>query len=135
MVFYYLSPTILLQAISFIILFSQLNINNKWILKIISFLSPLTFSAQLIHAHLFKENIKIKKILFKFINKFKVHWLFFKIYGLVIIIYFICVFIDYFRLQLFKLFKIKEFSIFLEKEIPLLFDKLISNSKIANINF
>lgn len=131
----YLSPTILLQAISFIILFSQLNINNKWILKIISFLSPLTFSAQLIHAHLFKENIKIKKILFKFINKFKVHWLFFKIYGLVIIIYFICVFIDYFRLQLFKLFKIKEFSIFLEKEIPLLFDKLISNSKIANINF
>ena len=123
----YLSPTMLLQAISFIILFSRLNINNKWITKIISFLSPLTFSAQLIHARLFKENIKIKKVLFAFINKFNNNWLFFKIYGFVVIIYFICIFIDYFRLQLFKLFKIKEFSIFLEKEIPLLFDKLICN--------
>ena len=84
----YLSPTMLLQAISFIILFSRLNINNKWITKIISFLSPLTFSAQLIHARLFKENIKIKKVLFAFINKFNNNWLFFKIYGFVVIIYF-----------------------------------------------
>ena len=120
----YLSPTILLQAITLLMFFSKLNITNKWVIKIISILSPLNFSVLLIHARLFRENIKTKKILFEFINKFNSKWLFFKIYGLGVVIYFICIFIDYFRLLLFKKFQIRRFSIFLEKKIPLFFDKL-----------
>jgi hypothetical protein len=55
----YLSPTMLLQAISLIILFSRLNIKNKWIIKLISFFTPLTFNITLIHLRLFMEDIPI----------------------------------------------------------------------------
>ena len=40
-------------------------------------------------------------------------------------IYFLCVFIDYFRLIIFKSLKIREFCISLEKKIPKLLDKLL----------
>ena len=122
----YLSPTMLIQAMSLIMFFSKLNINIKWIIKIISFLTPLNFSAQLIHARLFETNLKIIIILFKFINRFKNNIIFFKIYGLGIIIYFICVLIDYFRLLIFKLLKIREFCLFLENVIIILFDKIFT---------
>lgn len=119
----YLSPSVILQAVSLIMLFSSLNINNKLIIKIISFLAPLSFSALLLHSHLFKSNIKIIINLFRFINGFKNNLLLFKIYATSILIYLLCVFIDYFRLCIFKLFKIREFCLFLEYKIPLLFDK------------
>ena len=122
----YLSPTTVLQALSLIMLSSKLNIKNKYIIKIISFLSPLTFSAQLIHARLFREK-NIKKMLFVFINKFNYSWLSYKIYGLGILIYFICIFIDYFRLLLFNILKIRNLSILLENKVPILFDKLLRN--------
>ena len=122
----YLSPTILLQALSLIMFSSKLNRKNKCIIKIISFLSPLTFSAQLIHARLFGDK-KIKKFLYVFINKFTDSLLFYKIYGLGILIYFICIFIDYFRLLLFNILKIRNLSILLENKVPILFDKLLRN--------
>ena len=56
----YLSPTMLLQAISLIMFFSRLNVNNKLIIKIISFFTPLTFSVQLIHTRLFQVSKTIK---------------------------------------------------------------------------
>ena len=52
----YLSPTMFSQAISLILCFSRINIKNRCIIKIIAFLTPLNFSAQLIHARLFKLN-------------------------------------------------------------------------------
>ena len=54
-----LSPTILLQAISLIMIFSKLKINDKFIIKIISFFSPLTFSTLLIHDFLFYRSFYI----------------------------------------------------------------------------
>ena len=112
----YLSPTILCQAISLIISFSRINIKNKHVKKIISFLTPLNFSALLIQGRLFRTNINIIKRLFKLLNEFKSNKIYFKVYGLGIIIYFLCIFIDYFRLMIFKVFKIREFCLFLEKK-------------------
>ena len=112
----YLSPTILCQAISLIISFSRINIKNKHVKKIISFLTPLNFSALLIQGRLFRTNINIINRLFKLLNEFKSNKIYFKVYGLGIIIYFLCIFIDYFRLMIFKVFKIREFCLFLEKK-------------------
>lgn len=121
----YLSPTMVLQAWSLIMVFSRLNIRNYYIKRIISFLTPLTFSVQLIHTRLFKENVKIIKILFSIVNKFNPNLLFFKIYSLSIIIYFICVLIDYIRLLLFKILKIRNLCIMIEKIFPQLINNFI----------
>ena len=120
----YLSPTMLLQAISLIILFSRLNIKNKWIIKLISFFTPLTFNITLIHIRLFDENIPIISKFFRYVNELNSHYIFFKIYGLGIMIYIICAIMDYFRLLLFNLLRIKTICIFIEKIYLLLLDKI-----------
>ena len=120
----YLSPTILIQAISLILLFSKLNIKNKWVIKIISFFTPLTFNITLIHLRLFMEDIPIIKNFFGWINGLKPSFIFFKIYSIGIIIYIICGFIDYIRLLLFSLLKIKKICIFIEDKYPLLINKI-----------
>jgi surface polysaccharide O-acyltransferase-like enzyme len=112
----YNSPTILFQAISLILCISRINIKNTFTQKIISFFTPLNLSALFIHSRLFRTRIKIIKSLFKFVNEFRSDKIFFKIYGLSIIIYFLCIFIDYFRLIFFKLFKVREFCLLLEKK-------------------
>ena len=121
----YISPTMVIQAISLIMFFSKLNINFKWNIKIISFLTPLTFSVQLIHLPLFQSKIKIIVILFEYVKLLKRNLIFFKIYGLSILLYLICATIDYFRLLIFKLFKIREICLLIEKKSPLLFDKFL----------
>ena len=90
----YISPTIVLQALSLVILFSQLNIKNKCTIKIISFFNPLTFS------------------------------LFFKIYGIAIILFIFFAFIDYLRLLLFKLLRVKKICLFIESKFPIIIDKI-----------
>ena len=121
----YLSPTMLIQAISLVMIYSKLNIRNKLLMKIISFLVPLNFSAQLIHARLFQTKIKIIKFFFNCILQLKPKLLFFKIYGFGILIYFICIYIDYIRLLIFKLLKIRDFSLFIEKSIPRLINRIL----------
>ena len=113
----YYSPTIIIQALSLIILFSNLKIRNKYIIKVISFFNPLNFNVTLIHARVFYFNIPIINRFYKFIKSMTPEYLFFKIYGSSIFIYFICAFIDYFRFLLFKLFKIRNLCIFIDKKI------------------
>ena len=112
----YLSPTTIIQAFSLVMILSKLKIKNKILIKIISFLAPLNFSAYLIHGRLFKIKIKIIKILFNWILTFKTKLLFFKIYAVGIIIYIICIFIDYLRLLIFKLLKFRELSLLIEEK-------------------
>ena len=123
----YLSPTMILQAISLIMFFSKLKIQNQKLAKIISFLTPLNFSAQLIHSRLFRTKLKTKIMLFKWVNSYNNNKIFFKIYGTSIIIYLLCIFIDYFRLILFKLTKIRELCLFIERKAPQFIDNLILN--------
>ena len=121
----YISPTMLMQAISLIIIFSILKIKNKFLIRIISFITPLNFSAHPIHARLFQTKIKIVTTLFNLTIKLKPKILFFKIYGFGIMTYFICISIDYIRFLIFKLLKIRNFSLFIEKKIPELMNKII----------
>ena len=120
----YLSPTMIMQAIALVMIFSKLKIQNKFLIKIISFLTPLNFSAQLIHARFFQTKIKIIKSLFNCVIKFNEKNLFFKIYTVGIIVYFICIFIDYMRFLIFKLLKIRNFALFIEKIIPKILNKI-----------
>ena len=117
----------ILQAISLIMFFSKLKIQNQKLAKIISFLTPLNFSAQLIHSRLFRTKLKTKIMLFKWVNSYNNNKIFFKIYGTSIIIYLLCIFIDYFRLILFKLTKIRELCLFIERKAPQFIDNLILN--------
>ena len=123
----YQSPIMLLQAISLIMLFSKINIQNKLLIKIISFLTPLNFSAQLLHSRIFQTKMKIKIILFKWINNFNDNKFFFKIYAISIIIYVVCVFIDCLRLILFKIIKIRELCLFIVNKTPQIIDKILRN--------
>ena len=111
----YSSPIIIIQALSLIFFFSKLNINNKYLVKVITFLYPLNFSTNIIHTRFFFSNAQSSISFFKFINSLAPKNLFFKIYGISIIIYFICTFIDYFRSLLFKLIRIKSICNFIEK--------------------
>ena len=121
----YLSPTMFVQAISLVMIYSKLNIKNKLLMKIINFITPLNFSAQLIHARLFQTNLNIVKFFFNWILNLRPKLLFFKVYGFGIVIYFICISIDYIRFLIFKLLKIRKFSLFIEKTIPKLIDKIL----------
>lgn len=112
----YLSPTMLLQTISLIFIFFKLNIKNNITKKIISFFTPLTFSTTLIHTLIFRLKFKYINMFFKWVFHFKSSYNFFKIYGLAIIIFILCSFIDYFRLKIFQLFKIRELCIFIEQK-------------------
>ena len=106
----------MLQAISLIMIFSKLKINNKFILKIITFFTPLTFSTLLIHCILLSKSFYIMRTFFKYVNSIYFNMIFFKIYGLSIVAYFFCALIDYFRLLLFKLIRIRELCLFIEKK-------------------
>ena len=122
----YISPTIIIQALSLILFFSRLSIKNFLLKKIISFFTPLTFNITLIHYRLisgqFYYSIKFREYFKKLNPKF----LFFKTYGLGILIYLISAFIDYFRFLLFKIFGVKNFCIIIENKMPILTQKILN---------
>ena len=124
----YLSPTILFQALSLVMVFHSINIKNKYIIKIINFITPSVFSATFIHTIFFK--IKMLKPFYDFISGFNEKLLFFKMYLISILIFIISIIIDNFRLLLFKILKIKEFCLYIEKFFPKVFNKALSLLKI-----
>lgn len=121
----YISPTILIQSISLILIFSRLNITNNIIKTIISFFTPLTFNVTLLHLRILKEKYFFSIKFGEYLKKLYPKFLFFKIYGLATLIYLLCAFIDYFRFILFKRLKIREFCLFLENKFPKLIEKMI----------
>lgn len=130
----YLSPTILFQAICLVMIFDSIKITNKYITKTIKFITPLVFSATLIHSLLFSSNLKIVLSLFELIKELNNEFLFYKIYILSTIIFLICIIIDYFRLLIFKIVKIRDICLFIERIFPKLIDKflLIINCFLIN---
>ena len=86
-----------------------MKITNIYLKKLILFFNPLNFNVTLIHG-------QIIMILFSSINSLTSKLLFFKIYGLSILIYLVCSFIDYFRFLIFKLFKIRDLCIYIEQK-------------------
>ena len=120
----YLSPTILFQALSLVMIFSSIKITNKFLIKIIKFITPLTFSATLIHSILFSIKINIVLFLFESIRQFNINFFILKIYMLSIIIFIFCILMDFFRLLLFKIIRIREICFSLEIIFPKLIDRI-----------
>lgn len=113
----YNSPTIIIQAISLIFFFSNLNIQYKFLRKVIFFFTPLNFNVTLIHLRIFYSKTRMITKFFNYVRELNAKFLFFKIYGLSLLIYFICAFFDYFRYLVFKNIKIKNFCYYLEKKL------------------
>ena len=105
----YYFPTIIIQAISLIMFFSLIKISHKFLIKVILFLNPLNFNVTLIHTLIIKKY-------YNFIKSLTPNFLFFKLYGISILIYSISVSIDYFRFIIFKLLKIRILCSLIEKK-------------------
>jgi len=114
----YLSPTIIFEALSLIMMFSKFSINNKFSIKIISFFTPFTLNITLLHSRLFAERI----ITFNWLNRLKSNIKFIAIYQHSLILYFFLGLIDYLRSIFFKILKIKKFCLFIEYK----FSKLLN---------
>ena len=110
----YLSPTVLICAIALVLCFSKIKF-SVLLIKIITILSPLSFSVYIIHANpLIWENL-IKD---RFLNLASFHPIFLAISVLVIavLIYLGCSIVDIIRNKFFNVLRIKRKLELIEKE-------------------
>ena len=121
----YSSPFSVLIAGSFIKIFSNLKITNKYIIKLISFFSPLTFGIYLLHNHYLVRNYIIRNNFFSWILKYKSFKLIIMEFYCSIEVFIICSILDYIRNLLFKLFKIRQLCILIVKVINYIGSKII----------
>ena len=123
----YASPTYIGISISIVLIFSNINISNTILIKLISFFSSLTYGIYLSHNHLFVRLHIVRKY-FLWILKFKS----IKIVVIEIMcsfgVFLFCGFIDLIRIFIFRFFKIKKLCILLENKITLMADKICSNN-------
>lgn len=113
----YIAPTTIIQAISLLIVFSSINVSNKYFQKLIIFFYPLTINIALIHSRLFRLEIT-KETFLKWVKKLDNDFLFLKLYLLSIAVYIFCGIMDILRAIIFKILKLRKLSQFLENEIP-----------------
>ena len=119
----YISPSIVIEAISLLLFFSKLTIKNPLFIRAISFFAPLTFNVYLFHNRIFDIIFFYdKKYCYNYIMKLDAKLLFMKIYFISIIIFIFCSFFDYIRSLLFKFIKIKNFCLFIENSFPKILD-------------
>lgn len=108
----YTSPTILLAGIALVILFSKLNVTEKW-KKFIKLFAPVSFSVYLIHFHpLVKAYILQDRL--KGLLNYNVVLMLLAFLAIIVSVYFICSFIDMIREYIFKKLKVKDRLIKLE---------------------
>ena len=123
----YASPTYLGISISIILIFSNINIKNKILIKLITFFSSTTYGIYLSHNHLFVRLYLVKKY-FLWILKYKS-------INIVLIeimcsfaVFLFCGFIDSIRAIIFRFLKIKKLFILLENKITIMADKVCLNN-------
>ena len=119
----YCCPSEVIISISIIMLFLNINIKNKYLLKIISFFAPLTYGVYLIHNHLLVRIRLIRKY-FLFLTKLKASHLFLMEILCSLVIFLICSLIDFLRLLIFKFCKIRQIIIFILKITTNIADKI-----------
>lgn len=118
------SPTEVILAISFIKLFSNINIKNKIIIKFISIFGPLTFGVYLIHGHKLIMNNFISNN-FLWILKYKNFFIILLLEILCALgIFLVCSIIDLIREQLFIILKLKKLCILTENFIKKISEKI-----------
>ena len=117
-------PSEVLISISFIILFSNIQFKNKFIIKSISFFSPLTFGVYLIHNHVLIREFIFTKYFFWLLKYQKRFKLFLVEILSSLVVFLICSLIDYIRYKLFNIFKIRELCKSIEKIIIKISEKI-----------
>lgn len=117
-------PSEVLISISVIILFSNIQFKNKFIIKSISFFSPLTFGVYLIHNHVLIREIIFTKYFFWILKYQKSFKLFLVEILSSLVVFLICSLIDYIRYKLFNIFKIRELCKLIEKIIIKISEKI-----------
>lgn len=103
---HYNSLFIVFSAFGLFLLFVNLNIKHNLLIKAIKLFSPLTFSVYLIHTHPLVFN-NILHNSFVFISKYSIGLMFIFILISAFMIYLICSFIDWMRIQLFTITKVE----------------------------
>ncbi len=110
----YLSPTMVLASIALFAFFAKLK-PNRVACKIISKVSPLAFGVYLIHVHPFIWKVMTYKLTW-ILNGSCVK-LIFGVLGISLLVFLICIIIDYIRVCLFNRLKIKKRLLILEDKI------------------
>ena len=109
----YTSPTVLLSSISTLLIFSKMEINDRF-KKCISFLAPLSFAVYLIHTEpLIWE--RLLKDAFKVFTTYNPILMILIVLSSAILIYMVCIIIEYVRVLLFKLLKVDKFTLKVDK--------------------
>ena len=114
------SLTMVLQAISLTLFFSQIKY-NKYIGKIITFFGPLTFGVYLIHENEHVRRNIIRNVFAKDSVNLSLKTVILLVIYRSFLIFIICSIMDYFRHIIFMLFKIRKICIYLEKKVRKLF--------------
>lgn len=118
----YVSPLMLIAAISLLVFFINLKIHGK-LIKVITFVAPLSFSVYLIHTHpLVYFNVLYDK--FAFLASENPFFMVLYIVLGVIGIFIVCVFIDFLRNGLFKLLRIRQLLVQIETKATVYLNKL-----------
>ncbi len=113
----YLSPFMIIQSISLMFIFKNINILNHKICKLISFISALSFSCYLIHKN------PIIRIFFKdklvFINNYNLLISIVIIFTIGVLTFIVCCLIDLIRHYLFKVIKLKHLLSIIDSKIEI----------------
>ena len=121
----YTSPSSVIISICFLILFSNLRIKNIYLLKCISFFSPLTFGVYLLHNHLLVRNILIYSH-FSFLLKYNnFQMILVEIISSLFILLF-CSILDYLRYIIFNILKVRQICQLIINRIEIIAHKIIS---------
>ena len=105
----YISPLVVLIALSMLAIFSRINFNNKHLINLTRLISGSAFSVYIIHEHpLSKHQFLIDRFI-PFLQ-FSPAILILCILGIALLIFAVCIFIDWGRVGLFKLTRVSRFS-------------------------
>ena len=120
----YISPTILLCSICYVLIFSRLKANGEF-KSIIKFITPTYFSIYLLNTHRLIWEHWIKDV-FIFISNEKVVVMLCYVFGFSLLFSLLSIVIDKFRIKIFEVLKIKALSSKIEKGLYIFINKLSS---------
>lgn len=116
----YYSPLVISEAVSFLLIFKNIKVKNKYVIKLVSWMSPLVFGVYLLH-----DNNFMRQIIWQYINVEEFG--FFGVTGIilggifvVLIVFLIGICFEFFRLKLYE----KVFTT-IEKELDIKINKII----------
>ena len=106
-----------IQSISIILFLLQINYNKKYLGKIISFIGKLTFGVYLIHMNYFISNDILNDLFDNEPNNISILSVYRLFMSKGLLIFILCIIIDYLRYLLFHLLKIRKICIIFDKKL------------------